>query len=162
MLRFAMKSSLHQRGQTYNASVKTEGARSSSRRRHTFGVDRHLAPSARRRHCRSLVQLVTGSAIRAALHTRRRTSGGTTQAASNSSLFAIVVGAPRAMDSAPIVIIDMYQVATIRARRTFLDMPRCCLGCRSGTVLNRTAPPIAGAVDAVARPRADAQPATCV
>jgi hypothetical protein len=73
-------------------------------------------------------------------------------AASNSSLFAIVMGAPRATDSAPIVIIDMYQVATIRARRTFLDMPRCCLGCRSGTVLNRTAAPIAAAVGAVARP----------
>src|SRR4051812_40686128 len=63
-------------------------------------------------------------------------------AASNSSLFAIVMGAPRATDSAPIVITDMYQVATIRARRTFLDMPRCCRGCRSGAVLNRTVPPI--------------------
>ena len=45
------------------------------------------------------------------------------QAASNSSLFAIVIGAPRTMDTAPIVITDMYQVATIRARRTLLDMP---------------------------------------
>ena len=61
------------------------------------------------------------------------------QAASNSSLFAIVIGAPRTMDTAPIVITDMYQVATIRARRTLLDMPQYWLECRSGGVLNRTA-----------------------
>ena len=50
------------------------------------------------------------------------TSGGTTQAASSSSPFAIVSGAPKTMPNAPIVVTAMHQVQIIRARSTLLDM----------------------------------------
>jgi hypothetical protein len=72
-----------------------------------------------------LAHLATASALGAAKrHTRSMTNGGTTQAANSNSPFAIVRGAPKAMPSAPIVITDMHQVQTIRARSRLLDMQR--------------------------------------
>ena len=50
--------------------------------------------------------------------------GGTTQAANNNSPFGIVRGAPKTTPDAPIVITDMHEVATLRARITLFDMQR--------------------------------------